>query len=71
MVSVAIDSNTGVLEIEVRAFTPEDAQTIGQSIIDHSAELVEELSREARDDAFGAAEPISGISLVRSGISAG
>ncbi|MGI9393155.1 MAG: capsule biosynthesis protein, partial [Boseongicola sp.] len=48
----AIDSNTGVLEIEVRAFTPEDAQTIGQSIIRRSADLVEDLSRVARNDAM-------------------
>ncbi len=52
MVSVAIDSNTGVLEIEVRAFTPEDAQTIAQSIIARSADLVEDLSRVAREDAM-------------------
>ena len=52
MVSVAIDSNTGVIEIEVRAFTAEDARSIAQSIIDRSAELVEDLSRVAREDAM-------------------
>jgi capsular polysaccharide transport system permease protein len=52
MVSAAIDTNSGVLEIEVRAFTPEDAQAVAQAIIERSAQLVEDLSREAREDAM-------------------
>lgn len=52
MVSVAIDSNSGVIEFQVRAFRPEDAQRIAISIIDKSAELIEDLSRVAREDAM-------------------
>lgn len=52
MVSVAIDSSSGVLTLEVRAFRPDDAQRIAQAIIDESAILVDELSRIARQDAM-------------------
>ena len=52
MVSAAIDTNSGVLEIEVRAFTPEDAQVVAEAIIARSAQLIEDLSREAREDAM-------------------
>ena len=52
MVSASIDSNTGVLAFQVRAFRAEDAQRIANSIIERSAELVENLSRVAREDAM-------------------
>lgn len=52
MVSVANDSSAGVLKLEVRAFTPEDAQRIAEAVIEESAELVNELSRIARQDAM-------------------
>ena len=52
MVLVSIDSNTGVLSIEVRAFYPDDARTLLTEIISKSSELVEELSRIARNDAM-------------------
>lgn len=52
MVSLAIDTNSGVLEIQVRAFTPEEAHMVATEIIDRSAELVEDLSRIAREDAM-------------------
>lgn len=51
MVSVAIDSSSGVLTLEVRAFAPEEAQRIAQAIIEESGILVDELSRIARQDA--------------------
>ncbi|WP_172294626.1 sugar transporter [Pseudoruegeria sp. HB172150] len=52
MVTVEIDSNSGVLEIETRAFTAEDAQRIAETIIAKSADLVEDLSRIAREDSM-------------------
>jgi len=52
VVSASVDANTGVLEIEVRAFTPEDATRVAESIIAHSADLVEDLSLVAREDAM-------------------
>ena len=42
---------TGVLQIDVRAFAPEDAEAIGKAILAESSELVNELSQIAREDA--------------------
>lgn len=51
MVSVALDGSTKLIELEVRAFTPEDAQVIARAIIAQSERLVNELSLAAREDA--------------------
>lgn len=50
MVRVSLDGSTGVLEIETRAFTPQDATAIAQEIIRLSSNLVDDLSRIARED---------------------
>ncbi len=52
MVKVSMDSGTGVLNIEVRAFDPHDAQELLTAIIAESSYLVDELSRIARNDAM-------------------
>ena len=52
MVSAHLDSNSGVLEIEVRAFSPDDAQSIAEAVIAHSSDLIDNLSRVAREDAM-------------------
>lgn len=52
MVFSSVDSNTGVLEIEVRAFSSEDATRVAEAIIAHSQNLVEDLSLVARQDAM-------------------
>ncbi len=51
MVSVYSDSGTGLLDIEVQAFTAEDAQRINQFIYDESSAMINRLSAIARDDA--------------------
>ncbi|MEM7188121.1 MAG: hypothetical protein AAF439_00795 [Pseudomonadota bacterium] len=50
MVDVAIDPSTGLISIEVRAFTPDDAQEIAQAILTESIELVNHLSEDARTE---------------------
>jgi capsular polysaccharide transport system permease protein len=50
MVDVVHESSNGIIEIEARAYTPEDAQKIVQSIVDKSSTLVNKLSRIANDD---------------------
>jgi capsular polysaccharide transport system permease protein len=50
MVDVAHESTNGILEIEARAYTPEDAQKIVQSVVDKSSALVNKLSRIANED---------------------
>ena len=52
MISVVHESNNGILEVEARAFTPEDAQTIVAAIVGKSSTLVNKLSRVAHDDAI-------------------
>ncbi|WP_158272322.1 sugar transporter [Rhodovulum kholense] len=52
MVKVAVDPLTGVLTLQVRAFTPEDAEAIAQSILNQSGRMVDDLSRIARQDAI-------------------
>ncbi len=51
MVSVYNDSSTGLIELEVQAFTPQDAQNIARFIYDESSRLINRLSDIAREDA--------------------
>src|SRR5690606_13878674 len=51
-VSAAIDSQSGVIELEVRAFTPEDAQAVVRAVLARCDDLVDDLSMIAREDAM-------------------
>lgn len=50
MVSVYNDTGTGLLDIEVQAFAPEDSQAIAQAIYEESQELINRLSDIAQED---------------------
>ncbi len=50
MVAVYNDTGTGLLDIEVQAFAPEDAQAIAQAIYAESQTLINRLSDIAQDD---------------------
>lgn len=50
MVRIFYDPGTGLIEIEVRAFDPNDAQLISQEIFDRSTERINQLSSVARAD---------------------
>lgn len=50
MVSVYSDSGTGLIDIEVQAFTPQDAQAVNQLIYDESLAMINRLSAIARED---------------------
>ena len=52
MVKVFYDKGTGLMEIQVRAFEPEDAQAIAENIYLHASDLVNRLSAIAREDAI-------------------
>lgn len=56
MVSVSYDSGTGIIEVETRAFTAEDANAIAEVIVRRSTALINALSQEARNDAIRFAE---------------
>jgi len=51
MVRVYLDSGSGLIEMEVRAFTPETAQAIAQGILKESTRLLNNLSDIAKMDA--------------------
>lgn len=50
MVGVYSDSGTGLIDVEVQAFTPQDAQRINQFIYDESSSMINRLSAIARED---------------------
>lgn len=52
MVSVAIDSQGGIIHVRANAFTPEDATAIADAILTESSALVNRLSDQAREDAI-------------------
>ncbi len=52
MVSVYYDSTTRLIEVRVRAFTPEDAQLIAQTIFDKSTTIINQLNDVATEDAL-------------------
>ncbi|MFX0543650.1 capsule biosynthesis protein [Roseovarius sp. S4756] len=49
-VRIFYDGSSGLLDLRVLAFTPEDAQDIAQMIFDKSSEMINELSAIARFD---------------------
>jgi len=51
MVRVLYDKGTGLIELRVHAFRPDDAQKIAQLIFDESSSMINELSAVARQDA--------------------
>ncbi len=51
MVKVNYDVGTGLIELRVTAFSPEDAQQIATAIFDKSSVMINELSAIAREDA--------------------
>lgn len=50
MVSVYSDSSTGLIDLEVQAFSPQDAQDIARLIYEESSAMINKLSDIARDD---------------------
>ncbi|NBB81568.1 MAG: sugar transporter, partial [Verrucomicrobia bacterium] len=52
MVRVSYQPGTGLIEVKVLAFAPEDAQLIAQEVLDESARMINSLSAVAREDAM-------------------
>lgn len=55
MVSVDYNSGAGLIEVEVRAFDPRDAQRIAELVLEESSRLINTLSVAARADSTRAA----------------
>lgn len=51
MVMISYAPGTGLIELKILAFTPDDAQTIAETIFKRSSEMINQLSSIAREDA--------------------
>ena len=54
-VSVETDHTSGVTALRVKAYRPEDAQTIARALLNYAEQLVNELNERARKDTLGTA----------------
>lgn len=52
MVRISYGAGSGLIEVEVRAFRPEDATRIAEALLDRSAEMINSLSAVAREDSI-------------------
>lgn len=52
MVRTSYDSSTGLIDVRVLAFTPEDATRVAQALFDESSDMINSLSTIAREDAI-------------------
>ncbi len=50
MVKIFYDNGAGLIEVQVRAFTPEDATRIAEELFTESSRMINELSAIARED---------------------
>ncbi len=51
-ISIVYDSGTGLIDLEVLAFDPQDAQRIAQAVLDECAAMINSLSRIAQEDSI-------------------
>jgi len=56
MCSISIGMPAGIIDLKVRAFTPEDAARIAQGVVDISEELVNALNERMNHDAVASAQ---------------
>jgi capsular polysaccharide transport system permease protein len=64
-VGAVIDTQSGVVTLRVRAFTPQEAHVLAQKIVQRSEALVNEISERSRADALSRAETEVQLSLQR------
>lgn len=65
MVRVSYDSASGLMELNVLAFDPEDARAIAQAILGESTAMINSLSAIAREDAMAYAREDLDLALER------
>lgn len=56
IVKISYEQSTGLMQVEVNAFTPDDAERISAAILEESQNLINELNDNARHDAVKYAE---------------
>lgn len=56
MVRLFYDPGTGLIEVEARAFAPQDAQSVARAVLERSSLMINQLSTVARNDMTGYAK---------------
>lgn len=56
MVDVSFDHTSGILNLETRAFTPEDARAVAAFVVQESETVINELSLSARNEVLAASQ---------------
>ncbi len=51
-INIVYDSGTGLIDLEIRAFDPQDALTVAQAVLDECTAMINSLSRIAQQDAI-------------------
>lgn len=54
--TVTHDTSSGIIEFEIDAYTPEDAERLADRVLHHVEALINDLSEKARHDALSAAQ---------------
>lgn len=65
MVSIAYDSGSRLIQLEVMAYSADDAQRIAQAILDESQKMINALNQKARDDIMQYADEDVGKTVAR------
>lgn len=58
-IDVSYQASTGITTLQVRAFTPEDAQRLAKALLTHAEDVVNALNRRARVDAVRFSETVA------------
>ena len=56
MVRISYDRNSGLIDVQVRAFDPETSQRIARLVVDESQEMINNLNEAAREESMAQAE---------------
>lgn len=65
MAVISYEQSSGLIELQIRAFDPQKAQTIARTILDESQKLINNLNAQARQDIIGYAEADLGLAQTR------
>ena len=65
MVRISYDQSTGLIEVQVRAFSPTDAQTLAKEVLAESQHKINDLNTQARDDLMRYATQDLDVALTR------
>lgn len=65
MIKIGYDGGAGILEVEVRAFAPDEAVTLADEMFELSSKMINDLSAQARRDATAYAQDDLNVAVKR------